>query len=217
MIFMPRTFFSRLPIVFALSLFSAHAEQWEIGGAAAYALTRDARIERAGASATAGLQKTAAFSAYASHREKRWFGGDFWYTFRPGSLQLKSGATQVQFSSVSHLVHYDISIHPKRGSARLDPYFAAGGGIRVLRGTGRESAFQPLNNFAVLSRTQEVLPLLSLAAGVRFQLSRHSSIRFEIRDNISPFPGKVIFVNRQATAANWWHDITPQVGFGVTF
>jgi hypothetical protein len=206
-----------LAIPLLLSAAILHAEQWELGGAAGFALTRDVTIERAGASAKAGLAKMATASFYVSHRERRLFGGDFWYTFRPGDLQLKSGSTKIGFNSVSHLVHYDITIHPSRGNKKFDPYFAAGGGIRVIRGTGRESAFQGLNNLAVLSRTQEILPLLSVAAGVRAQLSKHASIRFEIRDNLSSFPGKVIFVNRQATSGNWLHDLTPQVGFGVTF
>jgi len=208
---------SKLLTAFLLLVPASKAEEWEIGGAVGYSYLRDATITRDGATAKAGLERNAAVSLYASHREWRLLGGDIYYTYRPGDLKLTSGGTTVNFDSVSHLIHYDLTIHPLRGHGRVEPYFGFGGGIRVVQGTGREAAFQPLNNFAVLSRTQEILPLLSLAAGARVRLSKYTAVRFEFRDNITPFPGRVIFVNRQANASNWWHDFTPQVGFGVTF
>jgi hypothetical protein len=195
----------------------ARAERWEIGGAVGYPFVRESTITRDGASAKAGLASTPAFSIYGSHSERRLIGGDFWYTYRPGDLELSSSSTKVTFDSSSHLIHYDITIHPRRGESRFEPYIAAGGGIRVISGRGRESSFQGLNSLAVLSRTREVLPLLSLAVGVRAKVSDHVSVRLELRDNITPFPGRVISVNPRATSGSWWHDLTPQAGLGVVF
>ena len=211
----------RIPTFLLIAAFSvlsvARAEEWEIGGAVGWAFTKDQNITRANTTAKVGSERAAAISFFVSHREHRRLGGDFYYTQRMGDLKLDSGGTAVRFDSTSHLVHYDLTYHPFRADARIDPYFGAGGGVRVFRGTGRETAFQGLNQIAVISRTQEILPLLSVAAGVRMKLSKHSAIRFEFRDNITPFPGKVIAVNPQANAPKWWHDFTPQVGFGVVF
>lgn len=199
----------------ALSL--AQAEEWEIGGAVGWAFTKNSNVTQGSTTVKAGAENAAAVSFFVSHREHRKLGGNLYYTHRLGDLKLDSGSTAVRFDSSSHLVHYDLTYHPVRGESRIDPYVAAGGGVRVFRGTGRETAFQGLNHIAVISRTQEILPLLSVAAGVRMKLSKHSAIRFEFRDNITPFPGKVIAVNPQANAPKWWHDFTPQVGFGVVF
>ena len=216
MMITPRTC-SKLLTAFLLLLPAVKAEEWEIGGAVGYGYLLDANVTRDAATAKAGLEGSPSISVYASHREYRLFGGDFYYSYRPGDLKLSSGGTKVNFESLSHLIHYDVTIHPSRGEGRFQPYIGVGGGIRVVQGTGREAAFQPLNNFAVLSRTQEILPLLSVAVGARTKLSNHMAIRFEFRDNITPFPGRVIFANRLANPGKWWHDLTPQIGLGVTF
>ena len=205
-----------LTVAFALSP-AVRAEEWEIGGALAWAYTKNQTIKLGSTSAKTGAENAATPSVYVSHRPLKKLGGDLYYTYRPGDLKLDSGSTSVRFASTSHLVHYDVTYHPVDLGSRIDPYFGAGGGVRVFRGTGRETAFQGLNQIAVLSRTQEVQPLLTVVGGVRVRLSKHTAIRFEFRDNISSFPGKVIAVNPQADAPRWWHDFTPQVGFGVRF
>lgn len=208
----------RLAAAVALCAGLAPAETWELGGIASFNFLKSTTIQRDSASAKAGLEHMAGASFYAGHREKRMLAGEFHYGFRPGALKLTGSGADVKFASSSHLVHYDLQLLPMRGNVKKwEPYFNFGGGLRYISGSGRQTAFQGYNNLAVLSRTSEILPLLSVAAGMRTKLSKHTFFRVEFRDNITPFPGKVIFVNRQASSGGWWHDFSPAVGFGVTF
>jgi len=196
---------------------TAFAEEWEAGGAVGFSYLPGNTITNGAVTGKAGLQPMASGSFYVTNREKKRLSGDFWYTYRLGDLKLTSGSTKVTFDSQSHLVHYDLVLHPKTDQKGLDPYFAFGGGVRVLRGIGRETANQGLNQLAVLSKTRQVLALASFAAGVRKPIGKNLSLRLEARDNISPFPDKVIFLNSKSNKSGWWHDLTAQVALGIRF
>jgi hypothetical protein len=113
------------------------------------------------------------------------------------------------------LIHYDVLVHVKPAGSRIRLFLAAGAGARVFRGTGREAAYQPLQQFALLTKTQEAKPLVSLGAGVKAAVSPRLVLRVEFRDYISPFPTQVITPAIGSKLGGWLHDIVPFIGVAV--
>ncbi|HWB99706.1 MAG TPA: hypothetical protein VG672_23525, partial [Bryobacteraceae bacterium] len=145
------------------------------------------------------------------------FGGELRYMFLENSLKLASGGTEATFSGVAHVVHYDLIIRPVGSRGRITPFVAVGGGIKVFRGTGREAAYQPLHEFAYLTRTQQVEPLISAGAGLKIPLSPRLFLRTEVRDYLTPFPKEIIAPVPGASVGGWLHHFVPMVGvsFGL--
>src|SRR5438034_1181486 len=79
----------------------------------------------------------------------------------------------------------------------------AGVGVRLFRGTGKEQAYQPLSNFAYLTRTQDLRPLITAGGGVKYRLGEHLFFRAEVRDFLTPFPNKVITPAPGAKVSGW--------------
>jgi hypothetical protein len=191
-------------------------EAWEIGVAAGYGFSRDVKIESATAQASGGLRPGFAFGVVAGNHVRSWLSGEARYTYRQNDLRLSGGGAEARFDAESHVLHYDFLFSAgKRGS--IQPFLAAGAGIRYFRGTGRESSSQALSRVAILTRTDDLRPLISLGAGIRIPLSSLLSLRVEARDYLSPFPTEVIAPVPGARTSGWLHDFVPMVGLSFTF
>jgi hypothetical protein len=94
---------------------------------------------------------------------------------------------------------------------------SAGGGIKIYRGTGSEVAFQPLSNFALLTKDQDLTGLLSLGAGLKFALAPHIQLRLDVHDYLTPFPKQIIAPAANAKVSGWMQDIVPMAGIAVTY
>ena len=193
------------------------AEEFELGGAAGYGFYRNVTITRGSATAKAGFDQGFSFSVVGGHDMHRLLGGEVRYSYRDNSLKISSGGTDFKMSGEAHIVHYDALIHAGPKQARLRPFLAFGGGIKYYRGTGTEQEFQPLQDFAVLTRTSELLPMLSLGGGIKFRISNHAVVRVDFRDYLTPFPSNVILPRGGAKASGWLHDLTPMVGISAYF
>jgi hypothetical protein len=101
--------------------------------------------------------------------------------------------------------------------SKVRPYVAFGGGMKYYRGTGAETAFQPLTNFAILTRTNEVQPLLSAGGGLKIAISESVEFRADMHDFITPFPKKVITPGPGAGISGWLHNIVPTAGISFSF
>jgi hypothetical protein len=86
--------------------------------------------------------------------------------------------------------------------------------MKVYQGTGQEAAYQPLMQYAWRSRTSELKPMLSLGAGSKIYLKRRIVLRFDLRDQITGFPSKVISPAPGMAINGWLHDFVPTVGLG---
>jgi hypothetical protein len=192
-------------------------EKFEIGGAAGYGLYKNRTITRGSATAEAGFRSGLLFGIVAGNDMHRLVGGEVRYTRRDNDLKLSSGGTDATFSGEAHILHYDMLVHATPREARLRPFIAFGGGIKYYRGTGAEQEFQPLQNFAVLTRTSEWLPMLSVGGGVKFRIAKHALVRFDFRDYMTPFPTRVILPAGGASVSGWLHDLTPMVGISAFF
>ena len=193
------------------------AQKWEIGGAGGYAFAKDNEVTNASGSADAGFKSSFLASAVASHHMFRHLSGEIRYLYRKGNPRVKSAGARADFAGESHAVHYDFLLHTSPKEAKVRPFVAFGGGVKVFRGTGVESAFQPLGDFALLTKTSETLPLLSVGGGVSVALSTHVVLRLEFRDHITPFPQQVIAPAPEAKLGGFLHDFLPMVGIGLKF
>jgi len=68
--------------------------------------------------------------------------GEFRYTYRDSDLKVSSGGTEATFRVLHTLSTMTFWCTRGQGAA-LRPFFAGGMGIKVYRGTDRESAYQP--------------------------------------------------------------------------
>lgn len=193
------------------------AQQWELGAVGGGGALTNAAVSAPAGTATAGFQAGPAFGAFAANHLSERFGGELRYLFLDSNLKLSSGGAQATFSGVAHAVHYDLIFHPKRRRAGITPFLAAGGGVKVFRGTGKETAYQPLSQFAYLTKTQQVEPLISAGAGLQIPLSPKLFLRTEFRDYITPFPKQVIAPVTGATVGGWLHNFVPTVGLSFGF
>jgi hypothetical protein len=209
--------FGRILVVAAMAVGALPAQKWELGVLGGGAMTLDRPVQRGNASADAGLKTSYTFGFIAGRDSTNHVGGEVRYLYRDGDLKLTSGSDKATFAGHVHTLHYDLIVHTKGRESRIRPYFAIGGGVRFYRGTGRETAFQPLSRFVLLSRTSELKPVISAGGGVRISIRDWADLRFDVRDYITPFPKKVIAPHPQATLTGWLHDITPSVAFSVRF
>jgi hypothetical protein len=193
------------------------AQSWEAGGAAGGGYAPGVTASNLTGHASTGLSTSPAFGAYVGQDISHRLGGEIRYLFRPADLRLSSGNAKVTFGGQSHLVHYDLLIYGKPSSSRVRPFLAGGVGVRVSRGTGQEFAYQPLMQYALLTKTRQAQPVASLGGGVKVRLSRNFVLRAEVRDYASPFPREVIAPAAGAKISGWLHDIVPLVGIGRVF
>jgi hypothetical protein len=192
---------------------AAFSQNWQAGVAAGGGFARSLPV----AGAKADLTRAPVFGAFLGQDVSRYLGGEIRYTLRTGDLRLRAGSTKAVFRGQSHLVHYDVLVHATPPASPVRPFLAAGAGVRVTRGTGAESAYQPLMEYALLTRTRQVQPVISFGGGVKIRAGRRMVVRVELRDYASPFPGEVIAPAPGVHAGNWLHDVTPMIGLGGTF
>src|SRR5512132_1907968 len=183
----------RNTLLFFTAAAGAFAQQWEIGGNVGGSFLPGVTVSGPMGSATTGFQTGIAGGAWIGQTISRRIGGEVRYNFLQSNLKLASGGTNTTFSGQSHAIYYDVLIHvSERKESRANAFVAVGGGMKVFRGTGKEAAFQPLSQFAYLTKTQEVKPMLSVGGGVKFKLSPRMNMRVEVRDFLTPFPKGVI-------------------------
>ena len=101
--------------------------------------------------------------------------------------------------------------------AQALPFFAVGGGMKLYRGTGHEVAYQPLDNIALLTKTQQVKPMISVGGGIKMLLGPRLVLRAEVRDYITTFPKEVIVPLPGTKISGWLNDIVPMVGISYIF
>ncbi|MEZ5354125.1 MAG: hypothetical protein R2762_15925 [Bryobacteraceae bacterium] len=196
----------------ALLAATAHGQQWEVGALGGGAFYLNNSVTGAGASGTAGFRPGLSAGGWLGHTNGGRYGGEVRYLFQLNSLKVASGGETHTFGGQSHMMHYDFLIHMKTAEDSVRPFFAIGGGLKGYRGTGVERAFQPLSNLAILTKTSEWKPMLSLGAGLKWQLNAKMLLRVEVRDFVTPFPKSVILPSPGAKISGIVHDITPLVG-----
>jgi hypothetical protein len=204
-------------IIFLLTAAAAvsYAQQWEFGGLGGGSFLNTVGVTAPAGSATAGFANGAAFGGYVAHNSSKNFSGEIHYNYMPTKLKLSANGSDVNFNGNSHAIHYDLVWHTnKRGSA-AQFFVAAGGGVKIFRGTGQEHAAQGLSNFGYLTRTQEFKPMGTVAAGVKVKIAPRVYLRTEIRDYITAFPKEVIAPPAGVKYGTLLNDLVPMVGISI--
>ncbi|MFB3828344.1 MAG: hypothetical protein ACE15B_16365 [Bryobacteraceae bacterium] len=190
---------------------AAAAQSWEIGGVAAGALARSASIAAGTGGAAAGFETGAGAGAAVAHDMYPLLGGEIRYEWLRRPPRLSAGSTRAGFSGEAHALHYDVLAYGRDRRARVRPYALAGGGLKLFRGTGRETAYRPLMEYAWLTRASEWKPLALAGAGLKIALGPRCTLRVELVDQISAVPKAVITPAPGARMAGWVHDLIPAV------
>jgi hypothetical protein len=207
----------RNSLLFLTAAAGAFAQQWEIGGNVGGSFLPGVTVSGPMGSATTGFQTGITAGAWLGQTISRRIGGEIRYNFMQSNLKLASGGTSTSFSGNSHAIHYDVLIHTSRKESRAQVFAAVGGGMKIFRGTGKEAAFQPLSQFAYLTKTQQVKPMLSVGGGVKFKLAPHMALRAEVRDFLTPFPKDVITPAPGAKVGRMLHNIVPMIGISYEY
>ena len=195
----------------------AFAQKWEFGGGAGWGFYTSQTIKGARGSADATFEPGVAWSAYLSNQVNERWGGELRYTFQLGDARLESGGQKATFGAQSHAISYEFQWHAQPTEAKARFFLAGGGGVKSYRGTGRELPTQALSNIGLLTRSNDIRGLVTVAAGVKVRLSDHWNLRVEVRDNMTLFPKSVLAPSVGATVNGWIHDIMPMVTVGYAW
>jgi len=193
------------------------AQIWEAGGVTGGGFTNNLNVSNAIGSATTGFSNGFAFGAVLGQNLYPRISGELRYTYRFSDLRLSDAGQTATFKGLTHSVHYDILVHSRRRDTRVQPFAAAGGGMRLFRGVGAETSYQPLSSFALLTQTQQWVPLVTFGGGIKYAVSPRILLRIEVRDYFSRFPTKVIAPAPGAHLSGWLHDLVPMAGITFVF
>ena len=194
----------------------AMAQKWEFGGGVGGGFYTSEDVTAPGGSASAKIDTNLAGSAWLDNNSVNRWGGELRFDYQLGDLALNSGGTSATFGAQSYAIHYDVLWHFTPNGSKIRPYVAVGAGIKVYQGTGTEVAYQPLSQFALLTKDQDLTPLVSAGAGIKMQLSPRVQLRVEVHDYATPFPKQVIAPNTGAKVGGWLQDFVPSVGLSFT-
>jgi hypothetical protein len=194
---------------------SCFAQHWAFGAVGGYSYSPSLTASNSLGEAKTGLKAGATAGAVVSQDLYNHLSGELRYLYRFGDMKASGQGRGFTFSGLSHAVHYDILIHSAPRNAAVRPFIAVGGGVRIFRGTGQESASQPLDQFVVLTRTRETKPLFTPGVGVEFRKGDRFSFTLEFRDYITPVPNQIMLPVPGTKLTGWMHDFTPLFGLKV--
>jgi opacity protein-like surface antigen len=209
-------FLSLMFLATAVAAPAAFAQKWEVGlGAGGSFLTSETITNPAG-NADATRDPGLAVSAWLDNTiGSGLFGGELRYDYERGDLKLSSGGTTVKFGSQSNAVHYDFLYNFTSSESAVRPYVLAGGGVKWYSGTGTEQVYQPLSNIAVFSDVRDMRALVSVGAGVKFNIAKSTLLRLEVHDYLTPFPSNLIAPMPGSSVSGWFQDFV--VSAGISF
>jgi hypothetical protein len=190
---------------------------YEFGGGVIGSFYDKKTFTSSAGNADAGFDTGFGASAWLGHNMYPKLSGEIRYDYLRNDMTLEGSGAKATFGGDSHAIHYDIHYHFTDAASKVRPFVLAGGGVKVFRGTGEERSFQALSQIAVLTHTSEVTGLISLGIGVKMQLSDRVSLRLEFRDNLTPFPKKVIAPNRGTVSGGWVNNFAPTGGLSLLF
>jgi len=193
------------------------AQKWEVGGIAGGGFSSGLTVSNDLAAASTGLANGLGFGAVLGQNLYPRISGELGYTYHFSDLQISGSGQSASFSGVTHSMYYDIQVHGRATRSRWQPFAAAGGGVRVFRGVGTETPYQPLSSFALLTKTQQWMPMVTFGGGVKCAIAPRVRLRFEIRDYLTRFPTQVIAPAPGAHLSGWLHDFVPMAGITFVF
>lgn len=193
------------------------AQNWEVGGMAGGGFTSGLTASTGLASATTSFANGPVAGAILGQTLSSRVSGELRYTIDFSSLRIADGDQSATFKGQTHSIDYDILVSVRPRGARLRPFIMAGGGMRDFRGVGTESPYQPLSNFALLTKTSQWEPAVTFGGGIKYAISSRVLLRVEVQDYFSRFPNQVIAPAPGAHLSGWLHDLVPMAGLTFIF
>jgi hypothetical protein len=193
----------------------AIAQSWEVGGGVGGGFYTSDTVTSPAGSASAKIQTGLAGSAWVGNTWQGRWSGELRYDYGMGDLALSQGGTKATFGAHTQQFHYDLMWHATSSESRIRPYVAVGAGVKLYQGVGAQMAYQPLSNVALLTQQQDLTPMVSAGAGVKFQISSHFQLRMDVHDYLTPFPKNVITPNG-GRVGGWLQDFVPMIGISYT-
>ena len=195
----------------------AFAQKWEVGGGIGASFFGSQQVKNAISTGDAGFANAVNASVWLGNNSGRLFGGELRYDYENTNLKVSSTGAQAAFGAETHAFHYDTLIHFTPRSAPVRPYVSGGAGVKLYRGTGKEASFQPLSTLALLTKTGQLKPMISVGAGVKFSIFHSLQLRIEVRDALTAFPKAVIAPAQGAKIDGWIQDLVVLAGISLTF
>jgi len=210
-----------LPFMFLTLLVAtpaAFAQKWEVGVAGGGSFYTSQTFTSPSGNAEGKLGDGFIVSAWLGNIGSGALGGEFRYDYDHSDLKLPSNGTSVNFGgAMTNAIHYDLVVRLAAREAKVAPFISFGAGIKDYSGTGKEQAYQPLSDSALLTKTSQFKPLLAVGGGVKFQLASNVQFRVEVHDFLTPFPDKVIAPSLGAKVGGWLSDFAATAGIAFTF
>ncbi len=211
--FLPFTFLTLLAATPA-----AFAQNWEVGVAGGGNFYTSQTFTNPAGNAAAKLASGFIVSAWLGNNTSGQIGGELRYDYEHSDLKLSSNGTSVNFGGAqTNAIHYDMVLRFASHEARVSPFIVAGAGIKGYTGTGKEEVFQPLSNIALLTKTTQFKPLISVGGGIKFQVASNVQFRVEVHDFLTPFPNQVIVPALGSKIGGWLSDFTATAGLSFSF
>ena len=196
---------------------AALAQSWEVGFAGGGSFYTSQTVQNPAGNGSAGLGNGFGASAWLGNSSGNVIGGELRYDYEHSDLHLSSAGTSVNFGGMTNAIHYDFMLHFAPSEAHVRPFIAAGAGTKFFSGTGTEQPYQPLSNVALLTKTTQFEPVISIGGGLKVGLTKSTMLRLEVHDYLSPFPTKVIAPSAGSKIGGWLQDIVVSAGlsFGI--
>jgi outer membrane protein W len=211
-------FLSLMFLAIAVAAPAAFAQKWEVGFAAGGSFLTSQTISNPAGNADATRNPGLALSAWLDNNiGTGLFSGELRYDHENGDLKLSSGGTNATFASQSNAVHYDFMYNFSSSESAVRPFVAAGGGVKWYSGTGTEQVYQPLSNIAVFSDVRDMRAMVSVGAGVKFNIAKSLLMRLEVHDYLTPFPSTLIAPVTGSSVSGWLQDFVVSAGFSFGF
>jgi hypothetical protein len=195
---------------------AAWGQKWEIGGAVGGGFYTSQNITSLTGSASATIQPNLTGSVWLGSTGSGKLGGELRYDYGMGDLHLSQGSTTASFAARSQAIHYDFLWNFLGSESPIQPFVAVGGGIKIFQGTGAQVLYQPLSNVALLTQAQDLTPMGSAGAGLKFKIAPHVNLRLDVHDYLTPFPKQVITPLTGKTPG-WLQDFVPAAGLSFEF
>ena len=204
--------YRNLIVCLLLAVGAVRAQTHEIGVIGGAAFARGLPIQGAPADTSAGFQPGVVGGFLLGQDLYSHWGGDIRYLFEQRNPLVAFGGQTASFAGQAHVLYYDLIYYTRSREERVRPYLAVGGGMKLLRGTGAEEAYRPGMEYADLTHLQQLKPMLSVGGGVKWPVGKRMVLHIDVRDQITPFPNKLIAPAMGMTLKGWLNDFVPTVG-----
>jgi Outer membrane protein beta-barrel domain len=194
-----------------LSVGCCQAGDWQASAAIGFGAYHPLTLTAPAGIAQAGIGPRAVLNVSAGRQLGDHVAIEGAWTFQDGDFELVSGSTKTAFDADAYAVHVDLLGYLRSPSSRLRPYLVCGAGAKFFHGIEAASP-RPLVEFGSFRNGIDSRTLLAWGGGAEWKVSTHWSLRFDLRDYVTPFPRGVIVPVAEAKLSGQLQDFVAVVG-----